>query len=69
MNDKNADDQALILEALRRMKSGKPGIPAAKVRDFLHQLNAEWDQAGSMSEEQIRERFQRFVAEAAHVQR
>ena len=69
MNDNTADDQAMIAEALRRMKSGKPGIPGSKVIEFLHQLNAEWDQASVMSEEQLREKFERFVAEAPHVQR
>ncbi len=61
------DEQAMIAEALRRMKSKKPGIPGEKVQAFLNKLQVEWDQAGELTEEQIRERFQRFVAEASHV--
>lgn len=61
------DDAAFIAEALRRMKSKEPGIPAAKVEQFLQKLNDTWDQAGTLSEEEVRRMFKQFVAEAKHV--
>jgi len=68
MNEKSSmDDQAMIAEALRRMKSKKPGIPGEKVQVFLSKLQAELEQNGGLTDEQIREKFQRFVAEASHV--
>ena len=66
----SGEDQAMVVEALRRMKVGKPGIPGDKVIEFLRKLDTDWDQLGAdMTEVKIREMFQRFVAEAAHVQR
>ncbi len=68
MNEKTPlDDQAMIAEALRRMKSNEPGIQAAKVEQFLENLNDTWDKAGTLSEDQIRQMFRQFVAEAKHV--
>jgi hypothetical protein len=61
------DDEAMLAEALRRMKSKKPAIPAEKVRAFLNKLNEEWDRAEDLPPERIQELFQRFVAEASHV--
>jgi len=61
------DDEAMLAEALRRMKSDKPAIPAEKVREFLNKLDEDWDRAKELSPEQIRQAFQRFVAEAPHV--
>lgn len=60
-------ERAFIAEALRRMKAEKPGIPGAKVQQFLRKLNEEWDRLGQLSEEQIRGLFHQFVAEAHHV--
>ena len=67
MNEPTALDDPMVVEALRRMKSKKPGIPAARVREFLNNLQTEWDQAGALPPDRIREMFQRFVAEASHV--
>jgi GTP cyclohydrolase I len=68
MSEKTShDDEAMIAEALRRMKSNKPAIPAKKVREFLNRLNEEWDRAEDLTPERIREMFERFVAEASHV--
>ena len=68
MNEKTEhDDEATLAEALRRMKSDKPAIPAAKVREFLNKLNDEWDRAENLPPEQIREMFRAFVAEVTHV--
>ena len=61
------DDQAFIAEAVRRMKSSKPGIPGHQVQAFLKKFDEEWDRAGELSEAQIREMFNRFIAEANHV--
>ena len=60
-------DQATIAEALRRMKSSKPGIPGEKVQAFLAGLQAELDQGVGLTDTQIRENFQRFVAETPRV--
>jgi len=65
----NNNDEAMIAEVLRRMKESKAAIPAEKVREFLNKLNEEWDQAGNLPEERIRQMFERFVAEASHVSR
>jgi D-mannonate dehydratase len=67
MNDKSRDDQAMITEALKRLKASKPGIPGDKVQQFLKKLQADLDLPKGLSTDEIRERFQRFVAEAAHV--
>lgn len=61
------DDKAMIAEALRRMKSNEPGIPATKVEHFLEKMNDTWDKAGALSDDQIRQMFRQFVAEAKHV--
>lgn len=61
------EDKAAIEEALKRLRSHKPGIPGDKVRQFLAKLNEEWDQAGELSNEQVKEMFERFIAEASHV--
>ena len=66
-NEPSVEDKAVIEEALRRLRAHKPGIPGTKVRQFLAKLNEEWDQAGEMPKERIKEMFERFVAEASHV--
>ena len=66
-DDTSTNEQAIIAEALRRMKSRKPSIPGDKVQAFLAKLQIELNQANALTDEQIRERFQRFVAEASHV--
>ena len=66
-SDASLDDKAVIEEALKRLRAQKPGIPAEKVRQFLAKLNDEWDQAGDLPKERVRELFERFIAEASHV--
>jgi hypothetical protein len=67
MNDQALDEKAMVAEALRRLRSSKPGIPGAQVQQFLKSLQAKMDSPAGLTGDQIRERFQRFVAEAAHV--
>jgi hypothetical protein len=63
MNEKTLhNDEAMLAEALRRLKSNKPAIPAEKVREFLNKLNEVWDRAENLPAERVREMFQRFVA-------
>lgn len=63
------EDQAMIAEALRRMKSSERSVPAAKLEQFLKKLNKTWDDAGTLSEAEIRRMFKEFVDEAGHVRR
>jgi hypothetical protein len=65
--DPSTNDPAGIEEALRRMKANGPGIPGERVQAFLTRLQAELDRGATLTDEQIREKFQRFVAEAPHV--
>jgi hypothetical protein len=61
------EDRAAIEEALRLMRAQKPGIAGEKVRQFLAKLDEEWDQAGELPPQRVKEMFERFVAEASHV--
>jgi hypothetical protein len=61
------EDKAAIEEAIRRLRTQKPGIAGEKVRQFLTKLDEEWDQAGELPKERVKEMFERFVAEASHV--
>lgn len=47
------NDKEIIEEALRRMHSGEPTIPAAKVRQFMVKLGAEIQQAGELRKDVV----------------
>ena len=47
------NDQAIIEEAVRRMHSGEPTIPAAKVRLFVSKIGEEIQRTGELHKDAV----------------